>query len=217
MIILGIASFVYYTVQFIFPSLLSLTYSIIAWNISKAVANLELLLKPANIDTLIRFLDTRKKLTEFVKEFENNFRILAFLLLWYDLVSLLKAFIMLMGLSKIHSFIAKTEAILILISSSVSFLSTVSYAAMIPEACIAMKRNLKELHQNTLRHDRDGEDSPLSGDKIKFLRLLKTVIDDEEFYLTAWGLVKISKSIILSALGALITYGILLHGLRIPF
>ncbi|GIY15943.1 hypothetical protein CEXT_43501 [Caerostris extrusa] len=80
---------------------------------------------------------------------------------------------------------------------------------MVPESFAVLKKRLRKLRQNILAGD-----SPMNGMQMKYLMLLESVIDEEELFFTAWGFVNLNKSLILSAMGALITYGVLIVQLK---
>ncbi|GFR03246.1 hypothetical protein TNCT_462321 [Trichonephila clavata] len=101
--------------------------------------------------------------------------------------------------------VAIFQSLMLLGLSSFSFLGIVLSASRIPESFGGVKRKLRNFHQDTLI-----ESSPLTRNKLKCLTLLKSIIDEEKFYFSAWGLINVDKSMILSTVGVLITYGFLL-------
>ncbi|GIY76311.1 hypothetical protein CDAR_110111 [Caerostris darwini] len=200
---------VYYAQQFIFPSVLSLVYCLLTWNISKATKSLKIPMKIQKYETLLDIIEQRRKLAEFVKDFETIFRGIMLWLTVYNLASLFAAFLMFVDVSKMKIPIEANEPIHILISSSASFLGTVLCGAMVPESFAVLKKRLRKLRQNILAGN-----SPMNGMQMKYLMLLESVIDEEELFFTAWGFVNLNKSLILSAMGALITYGVLIVQLK---
>ncbi|GFS34168.1 hypothetical protein TNIN_222161 [Trichonephila inaurata madagascariensis] len=156
-----------------------------------------------NSRELLIYLEKRRKLKEFVKEFDNIFSGILFWLICHNLISLFTDFIVCFRFAE--SKVALFESLLVLGLSSFSLLGTVLFASRIPESFGEVKRKLRNLHQDALI-----ETSPLTGNKLKYLALLKSFIDEEEFYFTAWGMINVDKSMILNTVGILITYGFLL-------
>ncbi|GIY84839.1 hypothetical protein CDAR_208881 [Caerostris darwini] len=92
-----------------------------------------------------------------------------------------------------------------------SFLGTVLCASKVPTAFAELRKSLRDLYQNSLT-----EGYSELGNQKRSMMLLQSVIGEEEFYFTAWGFINLNKSLILSALGALVTYGILLVQYKLP-
>ncbi|GIY99572.1 hypothetical protein CEXT_523281 [Caerostris extrusa] len=84
-------------------------------------------------------------------------------------------------------------------------------ASKVSKAFAEVRKSLRDLYQNSLT-----DVSYKLGNQKRSLMLLQSVIGEEEFYFTAWGFLTLSKSLILSALGALVTYGILLVQFKLP-
>ncbi|GIY94560.1 hypothetical protein CEXT_764861 [Caerostris extrusa] len=176
-------------------------------SIGKAVTDIRIPLKISDQHDLVQCLSVRKKLIKFARSIENNFTIIIFWVTLYNIVSLFSAFIVPFGLTKTPTLIATCESSLIFITCFSSFLGTVLCASKVPKAFAELRKSLRDLYQNS---------SYKLGNQKRSLTLLQSVIGEEEFYFTAWGFINLNKSLILSALGALVTYGILLVQFKLP-
>ncbi|KAF8773421.1 hypothetical protein HNY73_016086 [Argiope bruennichi] len=209
--VIAIASFVYYAEQFIFPCIFAIIYCTLAWKIAEAVSNIEIPKRVIDFQEILQLLETRRKLIEFVRYFESTFTVVIFWLTWYNLLSLFATLVMSMGLSVMNSLVAISEALIIFISCSVSFVGTVLCASKVSDAFVGLKVKLRKLYQNLLK-----DSIPQTGNKVMCMKLLESVIDEENYYFTLWGFLYMNKSLILSALGALVTYGVVLVQLKPP-
>ncbi|GIX98721.1 hypothetical protein CDAR_571961 [Caerostris darwini] len=115
------------------------------------------------------------------------------------------------GLTKTPTLIAICESSPIFTTCFSSFLGTVLCASKLPKAFAELRKSLRDLYQNSLT-----EVSYKLGNQKRSLMLLQSVIGEEEFYFIAWGFRNLNKSLILSALGALVTYGSLLVQFKLP-
>lgn len=210
--IIIMASFTYYAQQFTFPCIFAIVYCTLTWKISEAVSNITKIPKRiVDYEKILQLLEKRRKLVKFSKSFERTFTVVLFWLTWYNLLSIFATFIMSMGLSIQNSLVAISEALIIFVSCSASFIGTVLCATKVSDEFSGLKLNLRNLYQNLL-----SDFFPQIGNRVLCEKLLKSVIDEEVDYFTLWGFLSINKSLILSAFGAVVTYGVVLVQLKSP-
>lgn len=202
--VLCVCYFVYYLSQFIFPNVLSLIYCVLTWNTSKLVVNIKIPIEMAEGNVILECLRKRRILKESAKELESNYTFSVFCLIVYHIASIFSAGTVVLGHTNMPGTIATFEMSIVFSVSIVCFIGMVLCASKVPASFDVLNGHLRMLHQNVL-----ADDIPAHKIEMKYSMLLQSVIEEREFYLTVWGFLNINKSMIFSAFGGLLTYGIL--------
>lgn len=209
-ILAPLCTMLFCTGQFIFPNIISLIYCVLTWNISKLAHNVHIPKMNKDFGSILKCLLVKHRvLTAFTKELEDNFTFVIFCLVMYYMSSLFSIATAAMGLTHLPRSLVIFDSSFGLIVCIVFFGSIVICASSVPMAFCVLKENLRTLYQRTLTLD-----FPLTVTDMKHAMLLKSVIDEKELHFTVWGFVNINKSLVFSAFGALLTYGVLAEQLK---
>lgn len=189
---------------FIFPSVLSTVYCALTWNISVLILNLTVSIND-DLKTTVTVLEKRRRLKALVAELEKIISFPIFLLICYHLVGFFYTLTAIVDFDEISKRAALMEGSLTFLTSFPSYVGIVLCSAKLTNSFEILQKNLREIYQNKLKNLSSNKNTQCA------MMLLKSVVDEEVFCLTAWGIVKLRKSVILTSIGALITYGVLIR------
>lgn len=189
---------------FIFPSVLSTVYCASTWNASVLILNLTVSIDE-DLKSIVTILEKRRQLKALVAQLEKIISFPMFLLICYHLVDFFYTLTAIVDFDEISTRAAMLEGSLAFLMSFPSYVGIVLCSAKLTNSFEILQKNLREIYQNRLKN-------LSSNNNTKYvMMLLKSVVDEEVFCLTAWGIVKLRKSVILTSIGALITYGVLIR------
>ncbi|KAF8773424.1 hypothetical protein HNY73_016089 [Argiope bruennichi] len=202
-----ICMIVYFSAKFFLPSLSATIYAVYSHKLSKAIRVQNEMLKNAIFTDVfpvnIKFYNS---ILHGCKLFNDCFKVTMFLLLFAYCSALYTG----LGIAlrqNIHpNEVQIIEFIFIIAGCVFSVVMLLVFASSIPTATSETRRMARERYQHIVL-----ENKPIS---LKNIMLLKTLEEVEIFHLTAWDILCVDKSLILSLFGTALSFCILLMQLK---